>query len=631
MRNATRFVALFLTLAILSLAALPAFAQGPAITTTVDRNAVTTDDIVVLTVVLETEDGQVAQPQLPALDGFRVLTTSSGRQLVIANGATTAQTTYQFRLQPLHEGELTIPPFSVTIDGQVVSSDPIVVAVTQGSGQPQQPSAGSPAVGLGNLPPLFDPSVDPQDLLNQLDQWMQSQMPGLAQMPATAAAPPAQAIPAPDQLDGRDYFVEATVDKPNPYQGEQVVYTLRLYRAVNPFGQIQYQAPSFTGFWSKQQEDQTDTSTEAAGRSYLVSELRTVLFPTVSGQVTIDPATFTVPGDFFGPSTDLKGPAVTLDVKPLPADAPASFTGAVGQFTIESKVDKRQAKVGDAITQRITIGGVGNLETMGDPVWPDSPVWRAFDSQSKTSTQFQGGQFGGTRTIERVVVPTQAGTLSLPAVEFSVFDSVTGQYRTMSTQPITIAVAPAAGATGTDTQADATAQASPVASQQGSLHPIKDAPAGWNQAASKSLAQQPGYWLLWSLPIALVLGQSVWQHRQRHLQVHAVALRSQKAARQAHKALANAAKTSGDARGADKVLVEFIGAKLDRPVAGLTQRGLADLLLARGAEPKLVARVQAILTYVEIGRFAPAGTTMAQDDLFTETAQVIDELDRTLR
>ena len=72
-------------------------------------------------------------------------------------------------------------------------------------------------------------------------------------------------------------------------------------------------------------------------------------------------------------------------------------------------------------------------------------------------------------------------------------------------------------------------------------------------------------------------------------------------------------------------MIEFIGVKLQRPVVDLSQRELADLLLAHGVQPKLIARVLSILTYGEIQRYA-----VSREDLLIETAQVIDELDRVL-
>ena len=51
-------------------------------------------------------------------------------------------------------------------------------------------------------------------------------------------------------------------------------------------------------------------------------------------------------------------------------------------------------------------------------------------------------------------------------------------------------------------------------------------------------------------------------------------------------------------------VIEFISVKLQRPVAGLSQREIADLLLAHGVQPKLIARVLSILTYSEIECYA---------------------------
>ena len=94
--------------------------------------------------------------------------------------------------------------------------------------------------------------------------------------------------------------------------------------------------------------------------------------------------------------------------------------------------------------------------------------------------------------------------------------------------------------------------------------------------------------------MALLAGQSVWQRRQRLRQTNAAALRSQRAAKQASRALREAEKqpeVAGEA--ASRILTEYIGAKLQRPVTGLTQRALADLLLVDNVSPSLAARVQA--------------------------------------
>ena len=559
---------------------------------------------------------------LPALDGFEVVGTSSGRQLSMVNGATTAQSITQYRLRPARAGDLAIGPISVEVGGQYFATEPIAVTVTQGTGQPQQPAA-SNQPGLGGLPDLFGPGVDPAALLDQLSQ--------LAEQLPYASAQPLDPAQAPSQLGGQDYFLEATVDNPTPYQGEQVLYTLRFYRTSNPFRQIEYQAPAFTGFWSKQLPDQKEYSTEAAGRTYLVTELQTVLFPTVSGQLAIDPAALVVPSDFLGSrSATIKSEAVTMDVKPLPAGAPDSFQGAVGQFEIASAVstDKADIKVGDAVTQRITIRGQGNLETLADPTWPAAPEWRAFDSKTETDAKFADGKFAGTRTYERVLVPTQAGQLTLPTVEFSYFDPAQGTYQTVSGEASQVNVAPdAAAAAAAPAPRLRRPPKLPLLSPTRRSSGPEPAPAKWSKA-TRSLPQRPGYWLLWGVPLALIAGQALWQRRLQYVQVNAGALRSQKAAKQAHQALKQARQHQVDPFvAAGRILTEYIGVKLNRSVIGLTQQGVVDALFTAGVDATLASRVQSILTQSEMGRFAPVGSLPASSDVLAQTEQVIDTLD----
>lgn len=615
------------SLLVLAVAALPASAQSPAVSATVDRNAIGLGEAVILSIAVE---GASGQPALPPLDDFQVVGTSSGVQMTTVNSNTTTQTVTQYRLQPLRTGELTIPAFQVVVDGQGSAfTDPIVVSVSQGSGAPAQAQPGA-------MPPLFPNSGGGlADLLGLLDQMLQnsSALGTLSggQTPVTPSRSLTQ-IPAPAALQGQDYYAGATVDKAAPYQGEQVLYTLRFYRALDPFGRIEYKAPAFNGTWSKALPDQADYTTEAGGRRYLVTELQHVLFPMMAGEVVIDPARLTLPGDFLGaPGIEVASQPLTLDVQPLPAGAPASFQGAVGQFQMESEVNKAEATVGDAITQRVVIAGVGNVEQITDPVWTSEPAWRAFDSEATTETEFRDGRLAGIRSIQRTLVPTQPGQLAVPGAEFSYFDPATGEYHTLSTEPATLAVAPDPSTPVAQKPAEPAQAPASVAQAHPDLRPIKDAAAALGFVARTPLARQPAYWALWALPVALLAGQSAWQRRQRLHAVNAASLRSQRAAKQASRALRDA-QTRPDAASdaAGRILTEYIGARLQRPVTGLTQRALADLLLVHDISPSLAARVQVILTKSEVGRYAPAGYGSNGSDLLTETQQVIDALEQQL-
>ncbi|MFN2139645.1 MAG: BatD family protein [Candidatus Promineifilaceae bacterium] len=600
-----------LTLLLLSVMALPALGQSP-VTAEVDRNFLSTDDALVLTVTIDTGAGDAARPTLPTMNDFQILGSSSGTQITVVNGDMTVQETYSYSLRPLREGALVIDPVTVQINGQTYTTDPITVEVTQGTGQPQQ--GGSSGGAFPTLPGFPN--------LNQ----MLPNMPGSQ----TQQLDPSE---MPTELEGQDYFIEAEVDHDNPYQGEELVYTFRFYQAGSLFDQPDYTAPSFTGFWSKELSDQQmNYSTEAAGRPYRVTELQTILVPTVTGEVTIDPAQLSIPGDFFSSGVDLQTQSITVSVQPLPQNAPDSFRGAVGQFEISAATDLTQAEVNDTVTMDVTITGTGNLETMPDPVWTEGPEWRSFDSKATVNAQFVDGKLQGSRTYERVLLPTENGDLVLPAIEFSYFNPVTGQYETKSTEPITVQVTGDVGAGASLAPLDpgtavpqnaATAAVNPV------LRPIKSS-AELSSSAASALTEQTGYWLLWVVPLLLLVGHFSWKSYQQRRLDTADLRRSKSAASKAKKALKEAQNAGLGQEAAGPILTAYMEEKMNRPVAGLSHTQLVNLLSANGVDDDLSRRVQNCLMLSEMGRYAPAELTLKQGDLWSETAAVIDALDTNL-
>jgi hypothetical protein len=630
--NKKLLITTLLALLIVGVMAMPALGQSPVMAE-VDRNFLSTDDALVLTVTIDTSAGDAARPTLPTMNDFQILGSSSGTKISIVNGDMTVQETYNYSLRPLRDGALVIDPITVQINGQVFSTQPITIEVTQGTGQLQP----APNPGLPNLPSQPGgafPTIPGFPNLNQLLP------PGFQTLPNTPGGQLPQAQPMdpadmPTELVGQDYFIEAEIDNPNPYQGEEIVYTFRFYQAGSLFDQPDYTAPSFTGFWSKELSDQQmNFSTEAAGRPYRVTELRTVLVPTVTGEVSIDPAKLSIPGDFFSSGVELQTQPLAVNVQALPPNAPESFRGAVGQFDISASMDTTQTEVNDTVTMNVTISGAGNLETMPDPVWTEGPEWRAFDSKATVNAQFVDGRLQGSRTYERVLLPTEGGELLLPAIEFSYFNPETGSYETKSTEPIIINVTGEAGASAPAAPAPLdpgtnTPQNTAVAPANPALRPIKSS-AELNSAAGSPLTAQMGYWLLWAVPLLLLVGHFSWKRYQQQRLDTADLRRSKGAAGKAQKALKEAQKQGLGQEAAGPILTTYMEDKLNQPIAGLSQTQLAALLPAKGVDEDLSRRVQNCLMLSEMGRYAPAELTLKQGNLWTETAAVIDELDNNL-
>lgn len=430
--------------------------------------------------------------------------------------------------------------------------------------------------------------------------------------------------------------MEAVVDNLRPYQGQQVVYTLRFFRSVALVGQANYQTPNFTGFWTHTHPDQSEFSVSKAGRNYQLTELRTILFPTVVGEVTIDPASFSIPGGFFSQSKEILSNSVALDVQPLPDGAPATFTGAVGQFDIHTSVDHPETKVNETVTWEVTISGQGNIDNLTDPVWPETSEWRAFDSEASVSTQIANNVFGGARTIERVLVPTISGALTLPSVEFPYFDPDTAQYVTISSDPIEVKVgpnsggsAPAIGSQSNSVPPSIVDQQVSVSEPSAGIRPNKPAVSTW-AIGSPLVTDRSGYWLLWATPLLLIAGHLGWQWRQRHRHETSEIRRTHQAKKVARNSLRKVKNNdSSKFETAGRFLSEYISTRLNRSIVGLTQAQVSTLLLERGIDPQLVDRVGHVLTLSDMGRYAPSSGGVDDEDIVSTVEHLIDELDRS--
>ncbi len=128
-----------------------------------------------------------------------------------------------------------------------------------------------------------------------------------------------------------------------------------------------------------------------------------------------------------------------LTIKPLPA-APQNFTGAVGDFSFTSKVIPTTAAVGEPITWTIELSGVGNWpDVTGLPQREVSNDFQIVQPKSKR-TMKDASLFEGTLSEDVVLVPSRPGTYQLAPVSFTYFDTKSGAYKTVASEPVTVTV-----------------------------------------------------------------------------------------------------------------------------------------------------------------------------------------------
>src|SRR5438876_94904 len=135
---------------------------------------------------------------------------------------------------------------------------------------------------------------------------------------------------------------------------------------------------------------------------------------------------------------EIKSEPVALEVKPLPKNAPPSFSGAIGNFTMATDANPKGVQVGDPITVTSTISGRGNFDRVNAPVIEDERGWHKYPPSSKFKQDDEVG-LSGTKTFETVLSPNEKKQ-SLPVMAFAYFDPVKEQYVTLRSDPIAISV-----------------------------------------------------------------------------------------------------------------------------------------------------------------------------------------------
>ncbi len=555
-------------------------AQSPPITAEVNRTTLSTDETLTLTVVIHGA-GEIPSHSLPSFGDFDVVGRRESSRVSTRNQQTSTEVVYRYTLRPIRPGTATIGAFSVTVDGRTFTTDPIEIDVSQGSAR----------------------------LLPRLDSSLRA--------------------PSPAYLSGQDYFVEAEVDKLNPYLGEQVVYLFRFYRAVAVplLGRTSYVPPSFARFWSRQEMEPIEYIASVANRRYEVLELRRILFPTVPGPISIEPTLLVIPASVLRSSGELTTEPVGLEVKPLPDGAPEHFDGAVGDFAIRAELDTIAGRVDEPVTLRVVLSGRGNIEALPDPRWPDMSGWRVFDSSTTFSSNVNNSVLAGSRVYERVMIPTTAGDFVISPITYVYFEPESSVYKSIATDPIPITIAPAA-IPAQDASSPPTNEARTRTTEIRHIKPVPETLG----LADAPLTSQVWYWGAWFFPLVLLIAAGVWRRRVQAYERDPVRARRVEAFKNAASLLSQAELGELDSYDtAGRALAGYIGDKLNVPVTGLTREALIDLLATRGVDSLVIQRVSDCLTASDSGRFAPSGRQSdAGLHLLNDTENVLSDLEKEL-
>ena len=568
----------------------------------------------------------------PSFEGFTVLggpftSTSSNFSMVNGSMSHSIKVTYTFALQAYQEGTFHVGAASLTVKGNKVSSEPFEIKVL--------PDDGSYANNSGSGG-------------NQGNQGGQQQ----------STNDP--------QVSGKDLFLKVIPSKKSTYVGEQVVLTYKLYTRVPVSSLSVEKMPSYAGFWTKDISDNNggnlhQSSEYINGIEYTSAEIqKIVVVPQRSGKLTIDPMTieciaqvrternnnrsmdpfeafFNDP--FFNRNIanvrkELSSQQFTLDVKNLPENGkPASFAGAVGNYSFKSGIDKTSLRTNEAVTITLTVSGTGNVELlqMPTPVFP--PDFEVYDPKITTNVNDNANGLSGTKKAEYLVIPRRAGSFTIPAVEFSCFNPSTESYQTFSSEPYQIEVAKGEG--GEDAGGIFASNQEDIKYLGSDIRHIMTGKAQLKPTHTTFFAS-PAYFVVLVVLLLLFVILLFVINKREQLSKDTAANRNRKADKVARGRLKNAYQHL-KAKDQEKFYVEmsqalwgYIADKLGIERSKLSMDTVSETMKDKNVPDELTQQFIDTLNSCEFARFAPGSAEEKMDDLYQKGIDVISKAEKVL-
>lgn len=556
----------------------------------------------------------VNEPAIPEIKGFEVLSgphRSTQQSYSNINGRMEAseQVTFTYILLATAEGEFNIPPASITVDGKKIVSN---------------------AVGIKVLP--------------------------AGQASANSGSNrPSRTVGSSTDIAGDELFIRATLNKTNVYEQEAVLLTYKVYSMVN-LTNLDNPTPDLKGFHIQEVELPREKQFEMDvynGRNYQTLVWRQfVIFPQQSGKIEIPPLTFEGivavqtrrsmdPFEmmFNGRSAyvDVKKSLTTnklvLDVKALPSAKPVSFTGAVGNFSINSSLSTTTLKTNEEMTLKVTVKGSGNMKLMGAPSIEFPSEFEVYDPVISNNFSLKSNGFTGEKVYEYLITPRSSGTFVLPAAEFTYFDTVSGTYKTVKSETYTINVEK-----GNET---AQVSASSYVGKEKSkvlATDIRHIKLGNSSNVSgNNFIGGYAYAAMYLVPLLLFGIGLIIGRKRMALNANTTLVRTKKANKVAVKRLKIAKSllnTNNRNEFYDEILKTlwgYMSDKLNIPVSQLSKDNVAEELLKKGVEQGLVDELNTVLNECEFARYAPGDASAAMDKVYSMAMGVISKMENSIK
>jgi hypothetical protein len=483
-------------------------ADAPTVTAVLSNSETEVDAPVQLQIKV-TGDQNATPPNDIAVDGLDIR--SSGQQQLMEgrNFRFTYSIIYNYTILPLKAGTFTIPPQAVRTNGGSLRTPTLTLNVSPNDDGTTTSRRGSNRSNNGAI------------------------------------------------NDKKIAFAELIVPKTTAYVGEVIPAEIRLgISAQVPHRLIDGASLSGQGFTTQRMPSPEQTIESINGRSYEIITFKTAITAVRSGKLELAAKDARAivqlprrasrnrprsPFDIFGMDDPFSDPffndpfagvgeqreikfsseTTTLEIKPLPPNAPPSFSGAVGNFSLTTEVKPKKAQVGDPLTMTANIAGRGNFDRVTAPALESDRGWHTYPPGASFKPNDDIG-ISGTKSFEMVLTPNEEKQ-AVPPLIFSYFDPLKEKYVTLKGEALPVVVEGGIAPTATPAIASAAttpspATAQPTAAPQGQdiLYQLSDH-RGWGMTFTPTF-RRPVFWAAQGVPLLGLIGFFGWEMRKRRQQ-----------------------------------------------------------------------------------------------------------------
>ena len=541
----------------------------------------------------------------------------SSTSIQIVNGKTTrnSQTSYTYILQAKKTGTFTLPPASAKVRGNAIQSKAVSIQVVDNGSRPSQGASADDTQQEGAANARQQRSEEP------------------------------------------DIFMRLSLSRSSVVVGEPVTATLKIYHRTNLVGFENAKFPSFNGFWSQEVESPSNIEfqrEQVDGKMYNAAVLRRwVIIPQKAGDQTLDPAeivclvntqrrrsTGSIFDDFFENDyvttrQRVYTGAPTLHVSALPAGAPASFGGGVGNFTVQARLSKDSLKTHDAASLLVTISGKGNIALLEAPKLNFPPDFEVYDVRTTVNTDKSGTS--GSKTFEYPFIPRSPGDFTIAPVKYGFYDVSARRYQTASTDSLHLSVARGAGSASSvpDNGSSLVVDRKGVKNLGDDIRFIRsrtDLGEGRD-----FLVYSPVWWGCIVLLLLLGLGFYLGFRKVAARRADVAGTRNRKATRMAMKRLSQAhdflQKNLYTAfyEELHRSLLGFVGDKLSMDMAEQNKENIAQALREGGVSAETADGFTALLDACEFARYSPDAGHEAMAAHYDQAVALITTIDSSMK